>query len=270
MFFTRYSALIIVLLFLLYSCGGTTSQTKSQPQKPTETVKKTPSAQEWFVKGNLELNNRNWRSAIHSYNEALKKDKERWEIYMNRAIAEVQSGKFEEALHSLDAALSHGGAKEPKVYFTLGNVYQERGMYDRSILAYRTGLSHGPKHQVESILNIAAAYLFLRQYSRATETYTHLRTLVPDDPRPLHGIALVLHMQKEFDEAVSVYEEVHVLDPKFPLAYLAKASVLSKTKKYEEAAQALRDFLRVAPGHRSAKRARSRLLHIESKSRADR
>jgi tetratricopeptide (TPR) repeat protein len=261
--------MVITLLFLLSSCSSTKSQTKTGPPKTAQAVAKTPSAQEWFIKGNLELNARNWRSAIHSYNEALKKDKDRWEIYLNRAIAQVQSAKFEDAIHSLDASLSHGGAKEPEVYFTLGNVYQERGMYARSIVAYRTGLSHRKTPHVESILNIGAAYVFLRSYALATETYEHLRTLVPDDPRPLHGIALVFHMQKQFDDAVRTYEEVHALDPNFPLAYLAKASVLKKTKKYREAAQALKDFLRVAPSHRSAKRARSQLPFLESKARTN-
>lgn len=258
----RTLPVLLILVFALGACGGK----KNHRPDPVEPVETGPTATELFTKGNKSLDAQKWEAAIASYDEALqKKDAEQWEIQMNRGIALSRLAKFDDALAAFEAALRNGGEEQPSVYFNLGNLYQDRGMYSAAIDAYRASLAYEEKQNVDTLVNLGAAYLFLRQWDAATATYEYTRQIAPDDPRPLHGIALVKQMQDQYRDAAELYEQVHGIDPNFALAYFNQARCYSLMKDYNNAIRAVSEFIRLDPNSAVIGRARGMLKRYKKK-----
>src|SRR5699024_5167538 len=129
-------------------------------------------------------------------------DSTRWDIYMNKAIALSAKQELAEAVSAIEHALANGGDAEPEVYFNLGNIYQNRGLYSQSIKAYRTSLSLRDEPHIDTIVNIAAALLFMRETDQAEAAYQYLKTLAPDDPRVYLGFGLVESVRENYQTAL--------------------------------------------------------------------
>ena len=247
---------LIAFVFALSACSGNKNAQKTDPT-PVEPVDSGPSAEELFVKANKQLDQRAWDKAIASYDRAIEKDPALWAAHMNRGIALGRSGDFKKALAAFEQALQQGGAEKAEVYYNLGNLYQERAMYSAAVDAYRMSLALETNPNIDTLLNLSAAYVFLRQYDSANQTYEYIRTLAPDDPRPLHGLGLVQQLNDHFQDAVGTYEQVHALAPQFALSYFNKARCLAQMQDWDEAIGSLQDFLRHEPEGPTARRAKT-------------
>lgn len=232
--YLRY--LVTLTLFI------TTTACSSTPNSKAEAVEPEASAQEFFLKGNDLLNERKWKEAIAEYDQGLAVEPNRADLHVNRAIAFMQTGDFEEALAGIDRALE-SGINDPMLLFNLGNIYQERGLYDQALVAYRASLAQGNPDDQETLVNIAASYLFQRQFPEAEATYRHIRSLYPDDPRALHGLALSEHMQSRFEEALAGYEQLLNLFPNYTHGVFMRAHVLHHLGRNEEALAEFQRYL---------------------------
>lgn len=257
----RCTLLILLLSITAAACSRNKTTTKRQVTVVEPTEPKGPSAQDLFVKGNKQLDNGAWKKAVKSYDAAIEQDPKRWEIYMNRGIALSRTADFGPALASFELALQNGGAKNPELYFNLGNLYQERGMYSESVDAYRTSLAYRDKPHVDTLVNLGAAYVFLKRWDAADQTYDYIQSIAPDDPRPVHGKGLVRQLQAQYADALQFYQQAHSIDPNFALSYFNEASCFARQEKYDDAIRSLQDYLRVAPDGPNAKRAKSLSEH---------
>lgn len=253
---------LLLLVFALAGCSGNKNKHRADPVEPKPAG---PTSEELFVKGNKQLDSGAWAKAIESYDEALEKDPKNWEAHMNRGIALSRLARFGDALSAFDNAIKNGGGENATLYYNLGNLYQDRGMYSEAVDAYRMSLALEPKPNVDTLLNLGAAYIFLRQYDFATETYEYVKTLAPDDPRPVHGVGLALQMNERYADAVAMYEQAHSLDPQFPLAYFNKARCLAAMKEYPQAIASIQRYLNVDPDGPYRKRAETMLRVYKSR-----
>lgn len=258
----RRITLMVAALLVMFSlgCGN-----KNEPKKRPEAVEPGPTAQELFLAGNAELDKANYRGAISAYSKAVYRDPSRWDIYMNKAIAHSKAAEFEDALGAVETAFQNGGSEQPDLYYNLGNIYQERGMYKEAIESYRAGLVYRAGPHIDSLVNIGAAYVFLRQFDEAGATYDHLRQIAPDEPAALHGLALIQHLQDNYQQAADMYGEVHIMAPDFANSYFNRGSVLAKMEKWDEAIDAMNSYLRYAPQGPYAKSAQSRIEFYRTK-----
>lgn len=259
--------LLFSIAFIGCSRNKTATKRTPVPVEP-EPEPEGPTAQDLFVQGNTHLDQGSWEQAIKSYDDAIEQDPGRWKIYMNRGIAQARAADFEGALASFELAIENGGTEEPELYFNLGNVYQERGLYSESVDAYRTSLAYRDQPHVDTLVNLGAAYVFLKQWDDADETYDYIQSVAPDDPRPVHGKGLVRQLQAQYSDAIQYYEQAHSIDPNFALAYYNKASCYHRQKEYDQAIRALQNYLRIAPDGPSADRAKSQIeLYEKEKKR---
>lgn len=236
--------ILIVAASFFVGCSNT-------PKVVVQDVKEesnSQSAQELFVKGNAHLEAKEWKEAIAVYKQAENLET-RWDLFLNRGIAEIQTGDFNSALNSFSEALKNGGEKEPIVYFNLGNLYQERGLYQDAVNAYRAGLVYVPAGttDIDMITNLGAAYVFLRQWDDANETYEFLLGKAPNEPAALHGLGMVLQMQGQYDQAIEKYNQVSASFPKFAMSHYTKAQCLGSQKKYKESIEAYKEYKRLFP-----------------------
>lgn len=249
------------LLFMLIIA---TSACRSPPAQPDtaltqSTVEAGPSAQELFLKGNAFLDERQWDQAILAYDEAIKADPSRWDVYMNRAIAYSSSANFGLALNSMELALDNGGDSRAEVYFNLGNIYQNSGLNPQAVKAYRMGMAVEGKLHFESLLNIAAAYTFMNEHELAEETLRKAVELRPDDPQPRLSLALLLQVNDQIEEAIAAYEQIHLMAPDYAPAYFNRGSSLVRQQRYREGIEALERYIALDPTGPHATRAQNRI-----------
>ncbi len=260
-----YLWLFLVITAFTFQIGcSTTNQRTSRAKSPQQDVKPGLSAQEYFLEGNAFLDNREWPRAINSYTKAIEQDPSRWDIYMNRAIAYSSDNKFPEAIASLELALDNGGQAQPEVYFNLGNIYQNRGLYGQAIDAYRASMAVSGKMDVDNLLNIAAAYTILNELDAARATLLKIRETAPDDPRALHGLAMILQLEEKFDEAIQAYQQIHSIAPRFSQSYFNRAYILMGTSRFQEAIDAFQKYIELDPKGPYVQRAEN---NIESAKR---
>lgn len=213
------------------------------------------SAQEIFIQGNQYLDAKDWKQAVETYKKA-KVDGKRWDIYLNRGIAEIQLGKFSDALLSFELALKNGGEKEAVVYFNLGNLYQERGFYTSAIDAYRAGLVYVPEGQIDIDLltNLGSAYVFARKFEEANETYNYLQGVASNNPAAQHGLGMVFLSQDKYRDAIAMFEQVNLAFPNFAMAYYTKGEAFARRKQYSKAVESFENYTRLAPDSAYRKR----------------
>lgn len=252
----------------LFSGCSSSPDKKDQKAEAVEAKEAEPktSAQELFIQGNKKLDAKDFPAAISLYEKALERDDQRWDIYMNKAIAHSSKQQFSEAIAAMDRALATGGDKEAQVYFNLGNIYQNRGLYAQSVKAYRTSLAVSGTQDVDTLVNLGAALALMREYAQAVQTYEHVRSVAPDDPRIYVGLGVVEHARGNKKGAAEFYEQAQQIDPSLEQAWYNHAAVMADMEKYPEAAQSYRRYLELAPEGPYAKRARGSLERLKSKN----
>ncbi|MFU8802874.1 MAG: tetratricopeptide repeat protein [Bradymonadaceae bacterium] len=256
--FARWMFLFIIFIVALSACRSTPAQPDPVlTEKPV--VAEGPTAQELFLKGNAFLDKRQWEAAISAYDEAIALDPGRWDAYMNRGIAYSASPNFELALNSMELALDNGGASEPAVYFNLGNIYQNSGLFSQAVKAYRMGMAIEGKLNFESLLNLGAAYTFLNEHELAQATLLKAVELRPEDPRPRLSLALLLQVSDQIDEAIAAYEDIHQMDPDYAPAYFNRGSLLHARRDFAESSKAFERYLSLEPEGPYVRRAQNRL-----------
>ena len=255
-----------LILFVIAGFFIGCSKTPKPDVQEVKEESKSASVQELFVKGNTHLEAEEWDKAIEVYKQAENLET-RWDLLLNRGIAEIQTGDFNSALNSFSEALNKGGEKEAIVYFNLGNLYQERGLYQDAVNAYRAGLVYVPAGttDVDMITNLGAAYVFLRQWDDAVETYDYLQTKAPNDPAALHGLGMVQQMKGNYDQAIEKYNQVSTSFPKFAMSHYTRAQCLGAQKKYVEAISAYKEYKRLFPDSNYINRINSIIQRYEDK-----
>lgn len=254
--------IIFLLATSLVACGGPEKTAENEtPVKTNGMV-----AQELFVQGNRALDAGDYENAINIYQDAAERHPERWDIPMNLAIAYSRTAKFKEALGAIEVAFQNGGKEHHQVYFNLGNIYQERGMYGQAVDAYRAALALQPKPEIDTLVNLGASYLFIFKYDEARATYDYINELFPDDPRAMHGIGLIYQTQSNYPEALEFYENAHRIDSNFSMSYFNKAWVLAQLERYDEAVQSMQTYLDRDPEGPYVNRAKNLINSWKSKS----
>lgn len=258
---TRLLLPALLIVFAVTACGGKKNRERPDPVPAEDTG---PTAQELFVTGNESLDKEKWEAAIASYDDAVAKDPASWEAHMNRGIALSRLARFAEALSAFESALRNGGDEHAQVYFNLGNLYQDRGMYSASVDAYRAALAYAA-NDVDTLVNLGAAYIFLRQWESATATFEHTRQLAPDDPRPLHGLGVIKQLNDQYKDAAEIYDQVHAIDPNFALAYFNQARCYSMMEDYVSAIRAIERYMQIDPDSSVKQRAQGMLDRYKRK-----
>jgi tetratricopeptide (TPR) repeat protein len=216
--------------------------------------------------GHAALANGDWKSAEQYYARAVKRNPESWELRMNHAITLSRVPDFEGAMAEMQQAANQGGKDSWLFWYNLGNLYQNRGMYEESIKAYRASLGLHQTPNIDILLNLGSGYLFVQRYEEAQQTFDYIIELAPRDPRAHSNLALILQMQKKYPEAVAAYEQVHQLDPEFAQAYFNKADALGGgMNKYAESIAAFERYIQLEPDGPYVVRAKNRIDVMRAK-----
>ena len=195
-------------LMLCVFMGATLSAACSSPEakKPDNTalIKETPqpvakaSPQEVdaaIKAADAQLAARDYKGAVELYQRAISMDPTRWEVHHNLAIAHSFIPNFDAAIASINEALKLGGERDARAWFTLGNLYQNRNMYEESIDAYRAGADDAGRPPGEILMHATFSWVEDLDAARAAADVWRA-TLVPEfftedwhDPREMQRFA---------------------------------------------------------------------------------
>lgn len=263
-------ALCLSLSLVAMACSSTPDKKDDQLIKETpQTLNKTTPEEIEAAVGAADalLAKEQYKEAVKAYERAIALAPDRWQIHHNYAIAQSAIPDFDGAIESMNNALKYGGERDPGAWFTLGNIYQNRNMYEESIDAYRAGISLRDKPHIESLLNISAAYIFLRRYDEAKETLAYILTVQPNEHRALNNLALIPHLNQDYKAADEGYNRVHELAPNYAYAYFNHADMLKDWKKCAQAIPLYEKYLTLEPDGAYIVKAKSRIQLCREQTR---
>ena len=118
-----------------------------------------------FIKeGNQFFENKKYKEAEKSYQQALKKDKESYKATFNLGDAYYKQQKYEDAAQQFQALTHRATSKDTlsKAYHNLGNALLQSKKYEESINAYKNALKNNPNDE-DTRYNLAYAQQQLKQ-----------------------------------------------------------------------------------------------------------
>ena len=259
-------AVVVVLSSGLVACSSSSSAEKEDDAEPEVVEPEGPTAQELFVQANEALDQRDWEEAASLYEQVTDLDDERWDAHMNRGIALTHNEQFRDATEAFQDALNAGGNSEPTVYFNLGNHYQERGLHEAAIDAYRASMAQRGDLHYETLLNISASFTFINAHEQARKTIERALKLDPDDPRAHITLGLTIFSEGQPDEALEIYDEVVAMAPDFAPGHYNRGFVLLRMGDDEKARESFTNYLELAPDGPYVQKAESHITTIDQRT----
>jgi tetratricopeptide (TPR) repeat protein len=133
--------------------------------------KRLEKADRFFQQGNDEFNQKRFNSALKNYNSAISNNPNAREYYTNKSVALTEIGKIDEALETVDIALSmNSKCKQAKlakanILNSLGLKLFSQAKYKEAIEKYDLALELD--NSKEYLINKAAVYIELKNYQDA-------------------------------------------------------------------------------------------------------
>lgn len=249
-FIIYYSLVIIPCSLLVLACNHSNDE-----------------AAQFFLKGNLQLQKREYREAIRFYSEAIDKKSDFADAYSNRGLAKFQAGDREGALADYTKALAidpgfaaaHLNRAEVRLetgdatgslndlqqiettyrdstfYQTrLGDAYVRLNKPAEAQVAYDRAIQLSPKN-VEALTNRGALFYQQKAFGPAMQDITLALQVNPDQPEALNNKALLLAHENRFADALPFVEHALRLQTGQPYYLNNKAYLLLMLNRDKEA-----------------------------------
>ena len=247
----KLNKILIFLVLILTACS-------SQDKKD---------AADFFLKGNQALNQKNYAEALRLYDEAIAKNADFSDAYLNKGITLLKMGKPNDAYEILtdaikidptltqanlvraESGLDLGRLREAKLdlqqiekdykdssrfYLIRGNLLGAEGNASLALADYDRSIQL-QKLNVEAYVNRGAIYYGLKNMKAAKEDFENALALNPSQPQALNNLGLIATKNQDWKSALSYFDKVLSATPDDPYALNNKGYVLLQTGSSEEA-----------------------------------
>lgn len=255
--------LLIFLVLIFLSCSG---QSKKD-------------ASDFFLKGNVALTQKNYAEAIRLYDEAIAKNPDFSDAYLNKGICLLKTNEVDNAYEVLSKAIqvdpsllqailvrSEAGLlsnklneaeqdlnqikkayKDSSRYFLIhGNLMQARGQSAKSLTDYDRAVSLDAGN-VEALVNRGAVYYQMQSFKEAGKDFSDAIKINPFQPEALNNLGLLAIKEKDWDKAISYFDLILNSNPAEPLSLNNKGYVLIERGSLEEAKKLIDRSLDIMP-----------------------
>jgi tetratricopeptide (TPR) repeat protein len=247
---TKQLLVLIFLVPLFCACGG-------QDKKD---------AADFFLKANQALTQKNYADAIRLYDEAIAKNADFSDAFLNKGITLLQMGNAEQAYEILTEAIQLDPTlvqanlvrseaayelglltealadlnqiekqyKDSTRYFLVkGNILAAQGNDQAASAAFDRSISLN-KANVEAYVNRGALYYQLRTFAEARADFEAALTLNPGHPQALNNLGLLFSRAKNWSAALACFDKVLNREPDNAYSLNNKGYVLLNTGFAEE------------------------------------
>lgn len=224
--------LYILLVIVLFSCAG---------DKETQ-------LQKFLLKGNVEINNKNYDQAIAYYNEAIRIDPCFTEGLNNLGTAFFKQGRFEQAIANYQEAINCDPNYLPAYYNRANTLYELKEYFnaledlakievthpDTAVTFFTKGLVHTKLRNfdlaktafekayqldtanVEYLVNLATVKYYQKDFKGAQSDLFKATKLNQFEPNIYNTLAMIAIDQNEMEEALAQINKALQLSPKEP------------------------------------------------------
>ncbi len=133
------------------------------------------------------------------------------------------------------------GAPDARTYYHKGNLYFERGNYEKAIENYNMAIILNPNFS-EAYFARGLAYYHLKNYDKAAADYTKALELDPNNPVIYNNRGDCYYRKQDFERAIKDYDKAITLNPKYLKAYYNRGLAYACLENYESA---IDDFSKV-------------------------
>jgi tetratricopeptide (TPR) repeat protein len=261
----KYYIILQILVLTILGCEG----------------QKKKDAADFFLKANVALSQNNYAEAIRLYDEAIAKNAEFPDAYLNKGITLLKINRVSDAREILtqaivldptlvqanlvrsETALRMGDLvaaeedlktiakiyQDSTRYFLIhGNLMNARGTQSEALADYDRALTLSNKN-VEALVNRGAIYYQLKSYELAKKDFTKAAQLNPASPEALNNLGLIATKETNWEQAISYFDLILNSNPAEPLALNNKGFVLLQTGNNTEAKKLIDRSLDIFPAN---------------------
>lgn len=165
-----------------------------------------------------------WAEAERIYLEVLASRPAHADALHLLGVLRAQTGDARTAAALIARAIAQNPLA-PAYHNNLGNVMQDLGRLEESLLCYEEALRQAPEY-FEAWVNRGNALLKLDRFAEALECHLRAQRLRPEDPSVYVNLARALVEEGMLDEALACVGEALRLDPENARAHAVRAQVL--------------------------------------------
>ena len=157
-------------------------------------------------------------------------------VELGTLLFEKGNDSYVEAISDLEEARDLG-ALDPRIFYCLGIMYQEEGLYPFALTEYQRFLRHYPEDKEIRLLE-AKLYYRMGLFSEAVGEYERLKFTSPADPLVEENLGLSLWGAKLMDRALGSFDQLKTYGGDFGRrAEFYKGQIALETGKFQEAAE---------------------------------
>ncbi|MFB9296828.1 tetratricopeptide repeat protein [Persicitalea jodogahamensis] len=256
---------VVALLLIMFSC---------------QSVEK-DDASNFFLKGNVQFSQKNYEQALHYYDEAVNKNSDFPDAYLNRGLvllelqrpvdalqslsqaidadeqlypaylarAEVEArlGQWDEAMNDM-MTIQKSYADSSRYYLIHGNIMVGKNDLSAALADFDHALQLEPAN-TEALVNRGAVYFNQKQYGPAKSDFEAALQIDPKQPEALNNLGLLAARNKQWKVSIDFLDRALSINPVDPLALNNKGFVLLNTNKPDEAVVLINRSIQNQPGN---------------------
>ncbi|MCE6992177.1 lipopolysaccharide assembly protein LapB [Dyadobacter sp. CY323] len=255
--------ILLILLAVLISCSG-------QDEKD---------AADFFLKGNKALNQKNYAEALRLYDEAISKNADFSDAYLNKGITLLKLGRPSDAYEILteavridpslvqanlvraEAGLDLGRLQDvrqdlsliekeykdsTRYYLVEGNLYEAQGNASSALSAYDRAIALD-KLNVEAYVNRGAVHYRIRDFHQARYDFENALALDPALPQALNNLGLIAIKNMDWKHANELFDKVLDKNPDDAYSLNNKGYVLLHSGEADQAKRLIERSLEKQP-----------------------
>lgn len=254
--FTKFTFALYVLHFFSLSVFITACSDQAESE-----------ASQFFLKGNLELDKKEYANAIRYYDEALQKKADLADVHNNRGIAYLRLGELGKALEDFNKAIEID-PKFEEAYFNRAGVFVDQqtfppatadlehirktygdstnyylkwgdlkfgqGYYEQALAEYDRALALRPNN-VQALVNRGVAYFEKKNFKAAKADFESAVKLDSQQQLAYNNLALIFARENQLDQASKLIDRALDYDPVNPIYLNNKGYILLLQNQQSEA-----------------------------------
>ncbi len=185
--------------------------------------------------------------------------------YFQQGVEYQERGLFDQAIEAYRQALD-GEPENLDVLVNLGAAYLQKGLAEKSAQVLQKALSIQPEHPL-ALFNLGKAYLYREDADKALDVFQRARQVLPEDPDVKKSIAQCFLLQNKRYEAVELLWELSRAWPGEGSILLLLGRGLIELERFEEALDVFRKAVTAVPDSSEALngiiQAQLRLGHVD-------
>lgn len=192
------------------------------------------------------FNEGNYDTAVNWFNEAIKADGQKPDIFQDRARAHLHLQQYPEAIADYTAALklnpNYRSARLDRAaaFYWLGNYPKAIDDYDQ--------LLKDDSHNSDAYFGRGLSYSKLRNYDQSLHDLEQVVSLNPKHPAAFEDIANAYLAKGELNKAIEAYSQSIKNNPRDGNAYYMRANTNKRLNKLPEALNDFATAIDIAPG----------------------